>query len=96
MKAMKYKVEVKTSMQSSERENAEGYISMHAFPHSVLLSSQSSPLQSDLLCHCQPYYIIFQDPLFPVFILNMQCLRQQCSMGKEQPKSSFERLRKLL
>lgn len=69
MKIVNLKVEVKTPMQSSERETRiqrAALVCMPPLSFAVFLSSQSSLLQSDLLCHHQPCYTIFQDPLFPV------------------------------
>lgn len=70
MKIVDSEVAVKTPMQSSEKETRIQRAALVCMPplssSSVFLSSQSSPLQSDLLCHHQLCYIIFQDPLFPV------------------------------
>lgn len=69
MKIVNFKVEAKTTMQSSERETRiqrATLVCMLPLSFSVFLSSQSSLLQSDILCHHQPCYTTFQDPLFPV------------------------------
>lgn len=81
-------------MQSSERQTRiqrVALVCMLPLSFSAFLCSQSSLMQSDLLCHHQPRNIILQDSFIPSFILNMLCRWQRLRMGKRAAAIFFWR-----